>query len=86
MLVRVHQESSTFSNNFYLVLKCCILVKTETYTIFSQLVDVYGCIEAPKISPGGQNLQIMKFGHSLVTTWSRNMILVSNPTKIHTSY
>jgi len=28
----------------------------------------------------------MKFGHNLVTIWSRNMILVSNPTKIHTSY
>jgi len=28
----------------------------------------------------------MKFGHNLVTTWSGNMILVSNPTKIHTSY
>jgi len=28
----------------------------------------------------------MKFGHNLETTWSRNMILVPNPTKMHTSY
>jgi len=28
----------------------------------------------------------MKFGHNLVTTWSMNMILVSNSTKLHTSY
>jgi len=28
----------------------------------------------------------MKFVHNLVTAWSRNMILVSNPTKIHISY
>jgi len=63
------------------------LVKNETCAVFLQLVDVYGCIETPKVLPGGgQNLQIMKFGRSLVTTWSRNMILVSNPTKIHTSY
>jgi len=62
------------------------LVKNDTCTIFLQLVDVYGYIEAPKVLPGGQNLQIMKFGHSLVTTLSRNMILVSNPTKIHASY
>ena len=29
-----------FSNNFYSVVKCCILVKHETSEIFSQLVDV----------------------------------------------
>jgi len=40
----------------------------------------------PKFDPEGQNLHIMKFFHNLVTTWNRNMILVSNPTKIHTSY
>ena len=75
-----------FSNNFYLVLKYCILVKNETSEFFAQLVDVQGCIKTPKFFPRGWNLQIMKFGHNLVSTWIRNMILVSNPTKIHTSY
>jgi len=47
-----------FSNNFYLVLKCCILVKNETCTIFSQLVDVYRCIEAPIIHQRRANCKI----------------------------
>jgi len=28
----------------------------------------------------------MEIVNNLATTWSRNMILMSNPTKIHTSY
>jgi len=39
----------------------------------------------PKFDQAGENFQIIKFGHNVVTTWSGNMILVSNPTKINTS-
>ena len=43
-----------FSNNFYLVLKCCIFVKNETSKIFCNWLIFRGASGLPKFDPGSK--------------------------------
>ena len=58
-----------FSNNFYLVLKCCILVKNETSkNLFRNRLMIKGALGTFKILSRGRSLQITKFGHNFGCT------------------
>jgi len=50
--IKVHQEPSTFSNNFYLVLKCCILVKNKTSKFFRNWLMFRSASGLPKFYLG----------------------------------
>ena len=83
---RVHQEPSTFFKQLLPSVKVLHFGKKWDLQKFFPIGWCLGVQRDCQVWSGWKNLQIIKFGHNLVATWSRNMILVSNHTKIHTSY